>query len=58
MEIGLERCTKGGYLDFIGSCGSLEHVIEEARKSIEQASHDTLAKTNWALFVIRSKEIP
>jgi len=62
MEIDLERCTKGGYLDFIGSCGryddSLEHVIEEARKSIEQASQDTLAKTNRALFAIKSKGIP
>jgi hypothetical protein len=55
----LERCTKGGYLDFISSCGrcddSLEHALEEARKSIEQASPDALAKTNRALFAIKSK---
>ena len=62
MKIGLERCTKRGYLDFIGPCGrcddSLELVIEEVRKSIEQASPDALAKTNRALFAIKSKGIP
>ena len=64
MEIGPMGPIGEGQslLDFISSCGrcddSLEHAVEEARKSIEQASPDALAKTNRALFAIKSKGIP
>jgi hypothetical protein len=58
----LERCTEGGYLDFISSCGrydvSIERAVADAKKSIEQASPDALAKVNMALFAIKSKGIP
>jgi hypothetical protein len=39
---------------------SLEHVVEEARESIEEqaSSPDALAKTNRALFAIKSKGKP
>jgi hypothetical protein len=58
----LDHCTEGGYLECIISAGrgsdEILHAIDEARKSIAQALPDATAKTNAALFMIKSKGIP
>lgn len=61
-KVLLERCTDGGYLDFVSSWGKYDgtigRLVEEATRSIEKASPDALAKANVALFAIKSKGIP
>jgi radical SAM superfamily enzyme YgiQ (UPF0313 family) len=61
-KVLLQRCTDEGYLNFVSSWrkydGTIERLVEEAKRSIEQASPDALAKTNKALFAIKSKGIP
>jgi hypothetical protein len=58
----LDHCTEGGYLDYILSAGrasdEILRAIDEARRSISQALPDAMARTNAALFMIKSKGIP
>lgn len=61
-KILLDRCTQGGYLNFIKSCGrydeAIDHAVDEASRSIDQALPDAMERTDSALFAIKSKGIP
>jgi len=58
----LGNSTEGGYLDYIlaaGRCSDeILRAVDEARRSIAQNLPDAMAKTNEAIFMIKSKGIP
>jgi len=62
LRFKFNRYVYGGYLDCVMRSGRLDsrlnQLIEEAKISLEQESPDAVAKTEQAIFAIKSKGIP
>ena len=62
LKLKLGKYLCGGYLDFVMEWGrfdsQLAQVIQQAVASLEKGSTDAEAKTEHAIFALKSKGVP